>query len=282
MLRHGPRVPRLIHTDNRPGPSDQKRNQRRYAQRKTLLILPRGPVKGDPAQFPEQDVLFDHDGDEDADPVAHEREEVFEYVKQVVPAGDAADELDDDDEDDPQPARDGFEVAAQDLHVDGGGVGAGDVVLDGGEGEDDGAEAAEAAEAAVAREEERAGRGGVGGFPRGHDGDAAAEADADDVDEDEGRAQAQPGHEEGELFVRVRWVVDVEIRTGRRPADGDRVLQGEEGESVRGDFAKGAGDGRAGLEGGVEVGSGGADEDEEDDDLRDEGPSVGGGGVSYG
>lgn len=43
-------------------------------------------------------------------------------------------------------------------------------------------------------------------------------------------------------------VVDVEIGARGRPAHGDRVLQGEEGEPVCGDFAKGAGDGRAGLE----------------------------------
>ena len=219
-------------------------------------------------------MLLEHDGDEDGDPVAHEGEEVFKNVKEVVAPRDAADELDDDDGHDPEPAGHGFEIAAQDLHVDGGGVGAGDVVLDGGEGEDDGAEAAEAAEVAVAREEERARGGGVGGLPGRGGGDAAGEADADDVDEDEGRGQAEPGHEEGELLVGVGGVVDVEVGTGGRPADGDGVLQGEEGEAVGGDFAGGAGDGRAGLEGGVEVGAGGADEDEKGDDLGDKGPSV--------
>lgn len=174
MLRHGSRVPRLIHAHDGAGPADQEGEQRRDAEREALLVLPGGPVEGDAAQAPEQDVLLDHDGDEDADPVAHEGEEVFEDVEEVVAAGDAADELDDDDEHDPHPARDGFEVAPEDLHVDGGGVGSGDVVLDGGEGEDDGAEAAEASEAAVAGEEERARGGGVGGFPGGHDGDAAA------------------------------------------------------------------------------------------------------------
>ena len=207
-------------------------------------------------------MLFEHDSDEDGDPIAHEGEEVFEDVEEVISAGDAADELDDDDDDDPEPAGDGFEVAAEDLHVDGGGVGAGDVVLDGGEGEDDGAEAAEAAEAAVAGEDEGARGGGVGGLPGRVGGDAAAEADADDVDEDEGGGQPEPGHEEGDLFARVGWVVDVEVGAGGRPADRDGVLQCEEGEAVGDDFAGGAGDGGAGLQARVEVGTGVADEDE--------------------
>ena len=76
-------------------------------------------------------------------------------------------------------------------------------------------------------------------------------------------------------------VVDVEVGAGGRPADGDGVLQREEGEAVRGYFAHGAGDGGAGLEGGVEVRAGGADEDEEDDDLGDEGPSGGREAVSF-
>lgn len=180
----------------------------------------------------------------------------------MISSRDAADEFDDDDDHDPEPAGDGFEVAAEDLHVDGGGVRAWDVVLDGGEGEDDGAELAEAAEAAVGGEDEGAGGGGVGGLPGRVGGDAAAEADADDVDEDEGGCQAEPGHEEGEFLARVRWVVDVEVGAGGRPADGDGVLQGEEGEAVGDDFAGGAGDGRAGLQAGVEVGTSVSEEDE--------------------
>lgn len=119
-------------------------------------------------------MLFDHDGDEDGDPVAHEGEEVFEYAEQVVATRDAADEFDNHDGDDPEPARDGFEIAPEDLHVDCGGVGARDVVLDGGQGEDDGAEAAESSQAAVAGEEKGAGGSGVGGSPGWGDGDAAA------------------------------------------------------------------------------------------------------------
>ena len=143
MRGNGPGIPSLIHADDGAGPADQKGRQGRDAEGQAFPVLPRGPVEGDSAQNAEQDVLFEHDGDEDGDPVAHEGEEVFENVEEVVAAGDAADELDDDDDDDPEPARDGLEVAAEDLQVDGGGVGAGDVVLDGGEGEDDGAEAAE-------------------------------------------------------------------------------------------------------------------------------------------
>ena len=237
------------------------------------LVLPAGPFERDAAQFPEQDVLLQHDDEEDGDPVGHEGEEVFENLKEVVAARDGADELDDDDGDDPEPAGHGFEVAAQDLQVDGRCVGARDVVLDGGEGEDDGAEAAEAAEGAVAGEEEGAGRGGVGNLPVRDDGDAAAEADADDVDEGEGGEEAEPGHEEGEGLGGAGRVVDVEVGAGGRPADGDRVLQGEEGEPVGGDFAGGAGYGGAGGEGRVEVGAGGADEDEEGDELGNEGPS---------
>ncbi len=277
MLRHRPRIPRLIHTDDRASPSDEEGRERRDSEREAFLILPRGPIERDTPQFPEQDMLLDHNSDEDGDPIAHEREEVFENVKQVIAARDAADELDDDDGHDPEPARHGLEVAPEDLHVDGGRVGAGDVVLDGGEGEDDGAEAAEAAEVAVAREQERARGRGVGRLPGGRDGDAAGEADADEVDEDEGGGQAEPGHEEGEVLVGVGGVVDVEIGAGRRPADGDGVLQGEEGEAVGDDFAGRAGDGGARLESGVEMGTGGADKDEERNDLGNEGPSDGGG-----
>ena len=220
-------------------------------------------------------MLFYHDGQEDGDPVAHEREEVFEDFEEVVPACDAAGELDDDDDDDPEPAGDGFEVAAEDLQVDGCGVGSRDVVLDRGQGEDDGAEAAEAAEVAVAGEEERAGGGGVGGLPGGGYGDAAGEADADDVDEDEGGGEAEPGHEEGEGFGGPVWVVDVEVGAGGRPADGDGVLEGEEGEAVGDNFTGGASDWSGGTEGGVEIRTSGADEDEENDKLGDTGPSGG-------
>ena len=174
MRGNGPGIPGLIHADDGAGPADQKGRQGRDAERQAFPIFPRGPVEGDSAQNAEQDVLFEHDGDEDGDPVAHEGEEVFKDVEEVVAAGDAADELDDDDDDDPEPARDGLEVAAEDLQVDGGSVGAGDVVLDGGEGEDDGAEAAEASQAAVAGEDEGAGGGRIGVLPGGDDGDAAA------------------------------------------------------------------------------------------------------------
>ena len=111
-LSHGPRIPGLVHADDGAGPSDQECRQGGDADGQALPVFPGGPVKGDPAQLAEQDVLFYHDGEEDGDPVAHEREEVFEDFKQVVAARDAADELDDDDEDDPEPAGDGFEVAA--------------------------------------------------------------------------------------------------------------------------------------------------------------------------
>lgn len=57
-------------------------------------------------------MLFQHDGQEDGDPVAHEREEVFENLEEVVSARDAADEFDDHHDDDPEPAGHGFEVAA--------------------------------------------------------------------------------------------------------------------------------------------------------------------------
>ena len=222
-------------------------------------------------------MFLQHDGQEDGDPITHEGEEVLENVEQMVPARDAADELDDDDEDDPEPAGDGLGETAQDLQVDGRGVGAGDVVLDGGEGEDDGAEGAEAAEAGAVGGEEEGARGGrVGGRPGRGGGDTRGDADADEVDEDEGAGQAEPGHEEGERFARSGRVVDVEVGPRGAPADRDGVLQGEVGKAVRGDFAKGAGDGCGGGEGGVEVWGRRAEEDEEGDTLRDEGPSMGG------
>ena len=110
--RHGPRVPSLIHADDGSGPADQEGDERGDPEREALPVFPRRPVEGDSAEFAEQDVLLDHDGQEDGDPVAHEGEEVFEDLEQVVPARDAADELDDDDDDDPEPAGHGFEVAA--------------------------------------------------------------------------------------------------------------------------------------------------------------------------
>lgn len=278
--RHGPRVPGLVHADDGAGPTDQEGDEGGDAEREAGAVFPGGPVEGDAAELAEQEVLLEHDGQEDGDPVAHEGEEVFENLKQVVPARDAADELDDDDDDDPEPAGHGFEVAAQGLQVDGRGVGARDVVLDGGEGEDDGAEAAEAAEAAVAREQEGPARRLVGGLPGRRGGDAAAEADPEDVDKGERSEDAEPGCEEGERLRRVRRVVDVEVGARGRPADGDRVLQREEGEPVRGDFAGRAGDRGGGGEGGVEVGPGGADEDEEGDELGDGGPSVEGNGLA--
>lgn len=211
MRRDRPGIPSLIHANDSTRPPDQESQQRRNTARQTLLVFPRGPVEGDTAQLAEQDVLFQHDGYEDGNPVAHEREEVFKNGKEVVAPRDAADELDDDDDDDPEPAGHGFGVAAEDLQIDGRGVSARDVVLDGREREDDGAEAGEGAEVAVAGEEESAGGSAVGGRPGRGDCDAAREAAADDVDEDEGGGEAEPGHEEGEGFGGVGWVVDVEV-----------------------------------------------------------------------
>ena len=71
-------------------------------------------------------------------------------------------------------------------------------------------------------------------------------------------------------------VVDVEIRAGCRPADRDGVLEGEEREAIGSYFAGGTGDWGGGLESGVEMRTGGANEDEERNDLGDEGPSDGG------
>ena len=59
-------------------------------------------------------------------------------------------------------------------------------------------------------------------------------------------------------------------------------MEGEEGEAVGGDFSGGTGYWGAGLKSRVEVRTGGADEDEEGDDLGDEGPSDGGDEVNYG
>ena len=110
-------------------------------------------------------MLLRDDGDEDADPIAHEREEILKDLKQVVASGHGADEVDGDDEADPDVAGHSFAVAAEHLAAQRRGVGAGDVVADDAEGDDDAAEFAEAAEGAVAREDEGAGGDDVGVLP---------------------------------------------------------------------------------------------------------------------
>ena len=105
----------------------------------------------------EHGVFFQDDGDEDDDPVGHQREEVLEDEEQVVAPRDGADEVDDRRDRDPEVARHGLPQLAQGLEIQRGGVRAGYVVGAQAQGDDDGAELAEAAQAVVAGEDERAG-----------------------------------------------------------------------------------------------------------------------------
>ena len=57
-------------------------------------------------------------------------------------------------------------------------------------------------------------------------------------------------------------------------------MEGEKGEAVGDYFAGGASDWSGGGEGDVEIRTGGADEDKEDDELGDRGPSGGVDGIS--
>ena len=149
-------IPDLIHPDHRARPPDEPRQQRRSPKRKLFLVLPRGPVKGHASQHMEQEVLFQHDRHPGAGPVTHKWEKILKDLEQMVTAGDGADQFDDGEHDTPDPARDGFRVAPQDLAAQGSGICGRCVVGDAAEGEDDDAESPEAAEAVVAGEEERA------------------------------------------------------------------------------------------------------------------------------
>ncbi len=172
QLRYRPHIPRLIHTNNGPGPPNQKTQQRRPPNRQIRLILPPLPLEpASPAQRPqpahaEQDVFLQHDGDEDHDPIPHQREEVLEDLEQVIAPGDGADEVDEHDEADPDVARHHLPVAAQDLAPQRRGVSAGDVVGDDAERDDDAAEFAEVSNRGVAFEDQGAGGDAVGGLPR--------------------------------------------------------------------------------------------------------------------
>lgn len=259
QLRHGPDIPDLIHADDRTRPADEESDQSGRSDREPRLVLPRRPVEADaPA---ENEVLLQNDGHENHDPVAHEREEVFENRKQVVAPRDRADEVDNRNDADPEVAGQGFAVATQHLAAQRGGVRAGDVVRDDAQRNDHTAEFFEAAQVAVAREDERAGGRGERGRPFRGAGDPGGETDPDEVDEAEREGESGECHEEDLPFGGGFRVVDVKVGGGGGPGDGDGEDEGEEGEAA-GCYSAGV---ATGLRGGVEVRVGYADEDEEDD-----------------
>ena len=90
-------------------------------------------------------MFFQHDGHEDREPIAHQREEVAEDVVQIVAARDRAHKVDDHDHARPPVAGHRFPVAAQHLHAQRCGIGPGDVVCDDAERDHDATEFAEAA-----------------------------------------------------------------------------------------------------------------------------------------
>lgn len=105
----------------------------------------------------EQNMFFQRDGQPGTHPVAHDRDEILEDVKQMVAPRDGADELDQRDDHAPRPARNRLGIPAQDLAGQRSRVGTGRVVGDHADGQAENAEAAEAAETVIAGEEERTG-----------------------------------------------------------------------------------------------------------------------------
>ncbi|KAL9098032.1 MAG: hypothetical protein Q9163_006224 [Psora crenata] len=237
-LGHGTNVPDLVHADDGTGPADQEGGQGGDAEGEMLRILPFGPIEAPMA--PEEDMFLQDDGDEHHDPVAHEGQEVLEDGEEVIAPRDGADKVDEHDKADPTPAGDHLAVPAQHLAAERRGVGAGDVVADDPQGDDDAAELAEPADGRVALQDQGA-RGDAVGVVPGRVGEgAAAETDADDVDKGEGGPEADEGHEEGEPLRGRLGVVDVKITAGTGPGDGDGQRQGEEGETVGRDGCRAA------------------------------------------
>ncbi len=182
-------------------------------------------------------MLLDHNRQPRADPVTHERQEVFEDIEQVVAARYRAHELNDHEDETPDPTGDGLGIATQDLAAQTGGVRGRCIVRDATESEEHGAETPEGAEAVVAGQEERTGRGGIGVGPAGGGGHAGSNSDSDQVYKHQSGPQASPGCEEGEPFTRVRGIVDVKVGADGGEADGDGELEGEEGAAIGGDGA---------------------------------------------
>ena len=117
---------------------------------------------------------------------------------------------------------------------------------------------------------------GPGGVCEG----AGGEADADNVYKGKGGPEAEEGHCEDHFLGRGFGVIDVEIGGCAGPGDGDRELEGEEGEAVRayccgdefrGEFGFG---GNEGLESCIEFGTAYAAEDEQGDELWDPGVAL--------
>ena len=98
----------------------------------------------------EQEVLFQRNRQPGAEPVTHERQKILKDLEQMVAASDREDEFDDREHETPDPTRDGFSVAAQNLAAQGRGICARCVVGDTTQGKDNDAEPSEAAEAVIA------------------------------------------------------------------------------------------------------------------------------------
>ena len=157
----------------------------------------------------------------------------------MVPTSNGADEVDEHHEADPAPSGHHLAEPAHDLTAQCRRIGAGCVVGNDTESDDDPAEFAEAADGGETLDNEGAGRD-LGGLGPGFVGKGtAAESDTDHVHKDEGKPETEEGHEEGDAFRSSFRVVDEEV--GSRTAPGERHghLKGEEGEAVGGDGRRG-------------------------------------------
>lgn len=96
-----------------------------------------------------QEVLFQRDRQPGADPVTYERQKILKDFEQIVAASDGEDNFDDHEHETPDPARDSYSIAAQDLAAQGCGICGRCVIGNAAQGEDNDVESSEAAEAVV-------------------------------------------------------------------------------------------------------------------------------------
>ena len=82
QLGYWPNIPHLCHTQDCSNPSHQKCHQRRRPNRQLLLPIPHLPII--PFPSPKDQVFLQRDRNPDRDPIAHKRQEVREYLAQII------------------------------------------------------------------------------------------------------------------------------------------------------------------------------------------------------
>lgn len=117
---NGSDVPHLRHTQYSAHPANNKGSERRDANGKLRRIPPDTPVV--PGAETEDESLLEDNGNPDDNPVAHQREEIGEDLREVTAANERADGIDNDGNGIPDHAWYCLGVAAEDLEVDAGGV----------------------------------------------------------------------------------------------------------------------------------------------------------------